>query len=133
VESKTANLMTLSQEAGERQDLKHLLLSLAILRQHLTKLTPDGGLEQLLLRWAHRIRTNSNHELGIQAAIKHGINFQDAIPADLWKTRPGLLADFVRKEWQDWNRENAEKISDLRELESWLKSLNSKSSGPDFE
>jgi len=133
LESKTVNLMTLPQEAGERQDLKHLHLSIAILRQHLTDLTLKGGAEQLLLRWAHRIRTNSNHELGIQAAIKHGINFQDAIPANLWRDRPGPLADFVKREWSDWKDENDEKIADLRDLESWLKSLNASPKGPDLE
>ena len=39
LESKTVNLMTLPQDAGERQDLKHLRLSIAILRQYLTELT----------------------------------------------------------------------------------------------
>jgi len=123
VESKTVNLMTLPQEAGERQDLKHLRLSIAILRQHLIDLTLKGGSEQLLLRWTHRIRMNSNHDLGIQAAIKHGVEFQDAIPADLWQGRTGPLADFVKTEWSDWKRETEEKISDLRELEDWLKTL----------
>lgn len=133
VESKTVNLMTLPQDAGERQDLKHLRLSLAIFRQYLTELTLKGGAEQVLLRWAHRIRSNSNHELGIQAAMKHEIEFQDAIPAELWKARPGPLADFVKREWSDWKQETAEKISDIRELESWLKSLNHPSKGPELD
>jgi hypothetical protein len=133
VESKTVNLMTFPQGAGERQDLKHLRLSIAIFRQYLTDLTLKGGAEQVLLRWAHRIRTNSNHELGIQAAMKHGISFQDAIPADLWQTRPGPLADFVKKEWSDWKKETAETTSDLRELESWLKSLNAPPKRPELD
>ena len=126
VESKTVNLATLPQDAGDRQDLKHLRLSIASLRQHLIKLTVDGDSEPLLLRWARRIRTNANHELGLLAVIKYGINFQEAVPGDLWQTRPGPLADFVKKEWQEWKDENAEKTSDLRELETWLKSLNDK-------
>jgi hypothetical protein len=132
VESKTVNLMTLPQDAGERQDLKHLRLSIAILRRYLAELTLKGGAEQVLLRWAYRIRTNSNHELGIQAAMKHGVDFQDAIPADGWQTRPGPLADFVKKEWCDWGKETAEKISDIRELESWLRSLNAPPKRPDL-
>lgn len=123
VESKTVNLMTLPQDAGERQDLKHLRLSIAILRYYLAELTAQGGAEQVLLRWARRVRTNSNHELGIQAAMKHAINFQDAVPADLWQTRSGSLGDFIRNEWSDWKHEIAEKISDLRDLENWLKSI----------
>ena len=55
--------------------------------------------------------------------MKHGIDFQDAIPADLWQAQHGPLAEFVKKEWSDWKDEIAEKISDFRELESWLKSL----------
>jgi hypothetical protein len=133
VESKTVNMATLPQDAGDRQDLKHLRLSIASLRQHLLKLTLDGGSEPLLLRWAHRIRTNANHELGLLAAIKHGINFQEAIPADLWQTRPGPLADFVKTEWQEWKDENAEKTSDLRDLETWLKSLNDNRSSQDSD
>jgi hypothetical protein len=126
VESKTVNLATLSQEAGDRQDLKHLRLSIASLCQHIINLTLDGGSEPLLLRWARRIRANSNHELGLLAAIKHGINFQEAIPADLWQSRPGPLADFVGREWQEWKDETAAKTSDLRDLETWLKSLQNK-------
>lgn len=95
LESKTVNLMTLPQEAGKRQDLKHLRLSIAILHQHLANLTLKGGAEQVLLRWAHRLRNNSNHELGIQATMKHGIDFRNAIPADLWGSRPGPLAEFT--------------------------------------
>ena len=131
VESKTVNLATLSQDAGDRQDLKHLRLSIASLRQHLIKLTLDGGSEPLLLRWAHRIRTNANHELGLLAAMKYGIDFQEAIPADLWQTRPGPLADFVNREWHEWKDENTAEVSDLRELETWLKSLNDRRGGPD--
>ncbi|HWD19990.1 MAG TPA: hypothetical protein VHB20_12000, partial [Verrucomicrobiae bacterium] len=123
VESKTVNLMTLPQNAGDRQDLKHLRLSIAILRQYLTELTMKGGTEKVLLRWANRMRTNSGHDLGIKAAIKHGIDFQDAIPADLWRNRPGPLADFIQKEWPEWKKQAAEKISEIQELEVWLKSL----------
>src|SRR5580658_6804568 len=72
---------------------------------------------------AHRVQTNSNHELGMTATIKHGVQYQDAIPADIWQTRPGPLAEFVHKEWKEWKEENAEKTSDLRDLETWLKSL----------
>ena len=132
VESKTVNLATLPQDAGGRQDLKHLRLSIASLRQHLIKLTLDGGSETLLLRWAHRIRTNSNHELGLMATIKHGVQFQEAIPADLWQTHPGPLADFVKKEWLEWKDENTEKTSDLRDLEAWLKSLNDNRTKPNL-
>ena len=124
VESKTVNLATIPQDAGNRQDLKHLRLSLASLRQYITTITLDGGSEQLLLRWAHRIRMNSNHELGLLAAIRYGISFQEAIPSDIWQTLPGPLADFVRKEWQDWKDETNEKTTDLRDLDTWLKSLN---------
>lgn len=123
MESKTVNLMTLPQDAGERQDFKHLRLSVAILREYLAELTVKGGAEQLLLRWANRIRADSNHELGIRAAIRHGINFQEAVPADLWSARPGPLADFVSTELPVWKKENAEKVADLRELETWLKFL----------
>lgn len=124
LESKTVSLMTLPQDAGGRQDLKHLRLSIAILREYLIKMTVEGGVEALLLRWARRIRANSNHELGIQAAIKYGINFQDAVPAELWQSRPGALAGFVKQEWDDWREEVSEKIFDLKELEIWLKGLN---------
>jgi hypothetical protein len=132
VESKTVNLMTLPQDAGQRQDLKHLRLSIAILRQHLTNLTLKGGAEQVLLRWAHRLRSNSNHELGIQAAMKHGIDFRDAVPAGLWRSRPGSLAEFVSNEWSEWEKEITGKVADLRELESWLKSLKENPKGPDL-
>jgi hypothetical protein len=127
VESKTVNLATLSQNGGERQDLKHLRLSIAIFREYLATLTLEGGHEKLLLRWAYRLRTDSSHELGLQAAIKYGINFQDAIPTDLWKKDTGALAEFVKNEWQNWKDEIAEKTSDLRDIDAWVKSLGEKS------
>lgn len=118
IESKTVNLLTLSQDSGDRQDLKHLRLAIVIFRQYLTELTLKGGAEQILLRWARRIRANANHELGIRAAMKYGIDLQEAIPAELWKKKPGPLADFVKKDWADWKHEVSEKITDVRELES---------------
>jgi hypothetical protein len=124
VESKTVNLMTMPQDAGERQDLKHLRLSIAILRQYLIELTLRGGNEKVLLRWANRMRTNANHDLGIKAAIKHGIDFRHTIPAGLWRDQPSPLADFVRKDWAQWEDETQEKITDIRELDAFLKSLN---------
>ncbi|MGO8931729.1 MAG: hypothetical protein ACLQU3_33150 [Limisphaerales bacterium] len=133
VESKTVNLATLPQHAGERQDLKHLRLSIAILREYLTELTLQRSHDNLLLRWAQRIRTDANHELGLQATMKYSINFQDAIPADLWREHPGTLADFVNGEWQKWADEIAGKTSDLRDLDAWVKSLKDKSAGPASE
>jgi hypothetical protein len=65
--------------------------------------------------------------------MKCGVDFRDAIPADLWQTRPGPLADFLKEEWADWQKETAEKISDLRELETWLTSLNAPPRSPDLD
>lgn len=62
--------------------------------------------------------------------MKHEIRFQDAIPAALWQERPGPLADFIKNERLDWENELIEKMSDLRDLESWLKSLNESPKGP---
>jgi hypothetical protein len=127
IESKTVNLATLPQKDGDRQDLKHLRLSIAVFRRHLTKLTEDGIAEELLLRWARRLRTDANHELGLQATLKYGINFQDAIPEEIWRTKPGPLADFINIDCRKWAEEIREKTTDIRELESWLKSLGAKS------
>jgi len=126
MESKTVNLATMSQKDGDRQDLKHLRLSLAIIKEYLSNLTLAGNSDPILLRWARRIRTNSNHELGLQAAISHSINFQEAIPSDLWLQHPGPLRDFIKDEWQDWTVEIAEKTSDMREIDDWIESLKNK-------
>jgi hypothetical protein len=126
VESKTVNLAAMPQNTGERQDLKHLRLSIAILRAYLRDLTLAGQSDQMLLRWARRVRMNSNHELGLQAAVRYGIAFQEAIPSDLWQNRPGPLGDFMKMEWQDWTNELAEKTADLRELDKWIASLKDK-------
>jgi hypothetical protein len=123
LESKTVNLATLLQNTGERQDLKHLRLSLGILREYLRGLSLSGNSDEILLRWARRVRMNSNHELGLQAAIRYGIRYQDAIPSDVWQTRPGPLGDFMKKEWQEWTTELAEKTADVRELDRWIESL----------
>jgi hypothetical protein len=79
------------------------------------------------------MRKNAHHELGLQAAIKYGISYQDAIPVELWKTKSGPLADFSANEWQDWTDETAQKICDLRELESWLQALIEKPKLRDLE
>jgi hypothetical protein len=123
LESKTVNLATLPQKAGERQDLKHLRLSLAILREYLRSLSLAGNSDAILLRWARRVRTNSNHELGLQAAIRYGISYQNAIPSDVWQNQSGPLGDFMKKEWQEWTNELAEKTADVRELDRWIESL----------
>jgi len=123
VESKTVNLATIPQDSGERQDLKHLRLSIAILREYLKALTLAGTSDQILLRWARRVRMNSNHELGLQTAIRYGICFQDAIPSDLWRNRTGPLGNFMKQEWPDWTKELVEKTADLRDLDKWIGSL----------
>ncbi len=123
VESKTVNLATMPQNSGERQDLKHLRLSIAVLREYLRELTLAGQSDQILLRWANRMRMNSNHELGLQAAIRHGICFQDTIPAEIWRNRPGPLGEFMKMEWQEWTDELAGKTADSRELDRWIASL----------
>jgi hypothetical protein len=124
LESKTVNLATLPQTAGERQDLKHLRLSIAIVREYFIDLTRSGKSDATLLRWARRLRMDSNHEFGLEATIKHGINFQDAVPAELWRSRAGELGAFMQEEWQKWTEEIAEKTSDLREIDAWIRTLN---------
>ncbi len=123
VESKTVNLATLPQEAGWRQDLKHLRLSLANAREYLAELTRQGADPGALLRWARRLRRDANHQLGLNAARFPGINFQDAIPRELWEQAGGPLADFIRTEWEDWTREIATKLREEAELEKWLQDL----------
>lgn len=80
-------------------------------------------------------RRYSPHEikLGLRAAMEHGIDFRDSIPADLWRSRPGPLADFVKNEWSDWEKETAGKVEDNREIEDWLKSLKDKPKNPDLD
>jgi hypothetical protein len=123
LESKAVNLATLPQAAGERQDLKHLRLSIAIVREYFVALTAGGKSDETLLRWARRLRMDSNHEFGLQAAMKYSINFQDAVPAELWLTRPGTLGEFMKEEWQKWSAEIAEKTADLRDVDAWITAL----------
>jgi hypothetical protein len=130
VESKTVNLATMPQEAGERQDLKHLRLSIAVLHEYLNGLTLGGSSDQLLLRWARRLRVDSNHELGLQATIRYGIRFQEAIPVELWRNREGPLGDFVKQEWLFWAEETQQKISDLQDLDRWIESLKERPKNP---
>jgi hypothetical protein len=101
-------------------------LSIVILREYLKSLTLSGSSDERILRWARRMRLNSNHELGLQAAMRYGIRFQEAIPSDLWQDQPGPLGDFMRKEWQAWTGELSEKTADARELDQWIESLKDK-------
>jgi hypothetical protein len=126
VESKVANLATLSQDAGNRQDLKHLRLSVAILHEYLGALTINGSSDETLLRWAHRLRMDSNHEFGLQAFIRYGISLQSGIPFELWRERQGVLGLFIKQEWDAWTTEIAEKAADLREIDAWVESLKNK-------
>jgi hypothetical protein len=122
VESKTVNLMRLPQE-GHRQDLKHLELSVRCLREFLASAATETGYEQGLVRIAQRLRGNANSQLGLEAARTHGVNFQEAVPVEVWRSRRGPLAAFITEEWEPWKIEVEARLTDLDELSRWLKSI----------
>ena len=128
VESKTINLMRIQQEPEERQDRKHLLLALANAREFLAAQTANPATHPVLLRWARRLRSLANDQLGLEAAQVHGIDYQSAVPADMWRKTPGPLSGFMAGEWDSWHQEVREKVSDLVELEAWLRQLHDKQS-----
>ena len=82
----------------------------------------------MLLRWARRLRSLANDQLGLEAAQVHGIDYQSAVPADMWRKTPGPLSGFMAGEWDSWHQEVREKVSDLVELEAWLRQLHDKQS-----
>jgi hypothetical protein len=125
IESKTVNLATLPQDSDYRQDLKHLRLSIANAREYLAELTLEGRNPAALVRWAKRLRGDATHQLGLDAARQHGVNFQDAVPKLLWETTAGPLADFIKAEWAAWSDEVARKLEEEREVERWLQGLQS--------
>ncbi|MBI5385388.1 MAG: hypothetical protein HZA90_11970 [Verrucomicrobia bacterium] len=126
IESKTVNLATLPQDAGYRQDLKHLRLSIANAREFLAELTLEGRNPAALLRWAKRLRRAATHQLGLDAARRHSVNFQQAIPQALWEQTTGPLADFIQTEWAAWAEEVSRKLAEEREVERWLRNLQAK-------
>jgi hypothetical protein len=126
VESKTINLMRIQQEPEERQDKKHLLLALANAREFLAEQTAHAATHPVLVRWAQRLRSLANDQLGLEAAQAHGLDYQSAIPVTLWRNTPGPLADFIAGEWEVWRQEVRQEVSDLMELEGWLRRLRGK-------
>lgn len=126
VESKTINLLRIQQEPEERQDKKHLLLALANAREFLAEQMPNPATHPVLVRWAQRLRSLANDQLGLEAAQLHGIDYQSAIPTALWQNTPGALAEFVAGESELWRQEVLEKTQDLIELETWLRQLREK-------
>lgn len=129
VESKTINLMRIQQEPEERQDYKHLLLALANAREFLAEQTANPATHPALVRWAQRVRSLANDQLGLEATQRHGINYQTAIPAALWRTARGPLSGFMTAEWDAWGSEVGQKVQDLIELEAWLRQLRERSPG----
>lgn len=128
VESKTINLMRIQQEPEERQDQKHLVLALANAREFLGEQTANPATHSVLVRWAQRLRSLANDQLGLEAAQRHGINYQTAIPVPLWQATPGPLSEFMAAEWDAWDSEVRQKVQDLVELEAWLRQLRERSS-----
>lgn len=131
VESKTVNLATLPQDANCRQDLKHLRLSIANTHEYLAELTEHDAKPASLLRWARRLRSNANHQLGLAAARLHQVDFQQAIPKPLWERRGGDLGGFVREEWASWTEEVSRKLAEELEIEQWLQQLQHKNPTPE--
>jgi hypothetical protein len=128
LESKTVNLATLPQDGECRQDLKHLRLSIANAREYLAEVTVQDRDPAALIRWARRLRRDAGHQLGLLAARRHNISFQQAIPKPLWEQRGGPLGVFVQEEWASWAAEVARKLQEEAEIEEWLHTLHQKPS-----
>jgi len=129
VESKTVNLMRIEQEPEERQDKKHLRLALANAREFLAEQTRNPATHPVLVRWAQRLRSLANDQLGLEAAQIHGIDYQTAIPEALWRNAAGPLGELIAREWEPWRQEVRQKVGDLIELETWLRRLREKPLG----
>jgi hypothetical protein len=123
VESKTVNLVRLPQDVEGRQDKKHLLLAIADTREFLAEQTRNATTHGVLVRWAQRLRSLANDQLGLEAARDHGIDYQNAVPKEMWAETPGCLAEFVARELPHWREEVQAKIDEMREIEAWLRQL----------
>lgn len=123
IESKTINLITLDQQVEGRQDEKHLRLAIANCREFLAELTvtcPPGD----LLAWAQRLCTGATTQVGLDVQRKYSVSFTDSIPTDLWQKTIGPLSDWVQTELPQWRNSVRQKISDIEDVEKWLRSLN---------
>lgn len=127
VESKTYNLLTLPQDDAKepRQDHKHLLLSVANLREHLAKHTRDLP-EEALNQTAERLLDVAVHQPGLDVKRLHRIDLLDAIPWDAWrKCRRRRLRELARNE--DQHRRDVEaRIAEMAEIDSWIAKLKAK-------
>jgi len=110
-------------------DKKHLLLALGNAREFLAEQTSNPATHSVLVRWAQRLRSLANDQLGLEAAQIHGIDYQTAIPETRWRNDAGPLGGFIAREWEPWRQEVREKVGDLIELEAWLRRLREKPPG----
>jgi hypothetical protein len=58
--------------------------------------------------------------------LRHGVDFQQAIPRTLWEQTAGPLADFIKGEWGAWADEVSRKLDEEREIEQWVRELRSR-------
>ena len=123
LESKTVNLITLDQSVEGRQDEKHLRLAIANCAEFLAELTRTGRDPMSLLRWAERLRTHASSQAGLDVQRRHGVDFQQAVPIELWRSGAVPLAEWCRTEAPRWQAEVRQRIQDLEEIARWVEDL----------
>jgi hypothetical protein len=127
VESKAHNLLSLPQDdpRAPRQDRKHLLLSVANLRQHLRAHTRDSS-EASLLQTAERLTDFAIHQPGLDVTRLWGVDLLAAIPWAAWRrSRRPRLVRFARSEARV-RRTTQTRIAEVLEFNEWLRKLKAK-------
>ena len=99
-----ANLITLDQSIEGRQDEKHLRLAIANCAEFLSELTNQDWDPHVLMRWAQRLRAHARSQAGLEVQRRYALDFQQAVPIELWRQTSGPLFDWCQTEaavWQD--------------------------------
>lgn len=124
VESKLYNLLTLPQDDPRepRQDRKHLILSIANLREHLLQQTKMASTEALT-QTAQRLVDVAIHQEGLEIRRRINIDLLDGIPWRFWRKCPVVrLRKFAAAE-KLCRQKVMSRLTDMEEIEIWLRKL----------
>ncbi len=124
VESKTQNLLRLPQDSPEapRQDKKHLVLSIANLREHLLqRSTPPLAAQGLHI--ARRLVDFAYQEPGRNVLTRHQLDLLDGIPWPAWRANAvAELREFAGRE-PEFRKEIQERLEAEAEITRWIAEL----------
>jgi hypothetical protein len=62
-------------------------------------------------------------QLGLDVHRRYHLDFQQALPIELWRSISGPLAEWCRKEAPSWQAEVHQRIRDVEDIARWVQDL----------